>query len=89
MLVFQESLLSPEYRMRKHLLLFSFMCRAKDDAIFLGHRSLTNYVWVRPEDALNMNLDSHSKAAIKKYLEKVKKKSGTVTKGSNIKINIK
>jgi len=87
----QEFMMHPDYYARKHMLLFNFSCKIKNGSPSALHRSVLDFIWVRLEDALVMDLDSYSKETIKNFIENKKKESGFRVKldeSSKIKINL-
>ncbi|NOX71150.1 MAG: NUDIX domain-containing protein [Candidatus Micrarchaeota archaeon] len=75
MLKMQEFLLPPGYYLRKHYIVFNFVCKTDEINIILKHKNITDYIWVDPESAQKMNIDPYTLSTIKEYL---KKKSGKI-----------
>ncbi len=63
-----ELIQSAEYHDKnRHWVSVNFTCKTKDDKITLNEEA-TEYIWVSPKDALNYDLESLTKASVKKYL---------------------
>ena len=69
----QEAINSKEFSLPKHFIFIDFICKAKSSKVKINKKEVQDYLWVTPEKALNLNIDSFTKKTIKKYLEEVRK----------------
>jgi nucleoside triphosphatase len=69
-LLLQEAIFTEEFWKRKHFIFFDFLCRSKGHEVKLDGRELQEYVWEYPGAAFKLNLDSFTKKALEKYLER-------------------
>jgi translation initiation factor IF-1 len=47
-----------------------YLCNAKERNVKLDGRELQEYVWIKPQDALNLDLEDFTRNFVAKYLEK-------------------
>jgi len=52
----------------KHFIMIDFACKAKSKDVKLDGREGVSHVWVTPEEALRLNIDSYTRDSIKKYI---------------------
>ena len=90
MLNVQEFIMPPDYYTRKHLILFNFACYSDKDDVALQYRHIKGHIWIRPEDALCMNLEPYAMETLKTYIKTTEKTSSpgfsVATTESNIKV---
>lgn len=66
---YQEAIFSKQFYKPKHFIFFDFYCTANTTKVKIDGREITDYIWVKPEDALNLNTDSFTGYSIKVYLK--------------------
>ncbi|NOQ37351.1 NUDIX domain-containing protein [archaeon] len=69
----KESIFSKEYHKRKHLVFIDFSCRAKSNKIILNDE-LQEYIWIKPNKALQLDLNQFTRKLVEKYIEIQKSK---------------
>ena len=65
----QEGIYSKEFFKPKHFIFLDFICKTKSSKCKLDKDEIQECIWVKPENALNLNIDSFTRNSIKKYLE--------------------
>ena len=75
-----DGIFPKEYSRKKHLLLLDFLCRrTSDDELILQKEEADSYIWIRPEQALELdNILASTKELIGIYLEQQARKDYTV-----------
>ncbi len=66
---YQESIFNEIYWKKKHFIFLDFSCKTDSVDVQLNDEA-TEFIWVSPEEALSMPLESFTRTFIKKYLEK-------------------
>jgi hypothetical protein len=61
----QESIFSKEYYVKKHMIFIDYSAKALNNNIILNEE-LQEYKWLKPKDALLLNLNSSTKIFIQK-----------------------
>jgi nucleoside triphosphatase len=68
-LLLQEAIYSEEFYKPKHFIFLDYLCEAKTTDVKVDKDEMQDFVWIEPRKALEMNIDSFTKRALKKYLE--------------------
>jgi nucleoside triphosphatase len=69
-LCFQEFIYNESFWKKRHYIFFDFVCRSNSmDAIL--NEEAQEYIWVTPQEALEMPIDPYTRVAIRKYLERI------------------
>jgi len=71
-LILQEAINSEEFFKPKHFIFLDFVCRAKSLNVKIDNSEIQEAKWVKPSDALKLDIDSFTRNSIKKYLERRK-----------------
>lgn len=74
LLLAQQAIYPKDYHKHEHFLFMDYICKAKSSEVKLDGRELQEYVWVRPEDALKLDMEEYTKNFVVKYLEQLKKR---------------
>lgn len=53
-----------------HFIFLDFIAEAKNNDVIIEKREADGFVWVKPRDALNLDLNKSTRIFIEKYLEK-------------------
>lgn len=69
-LCFQEFIYDESFWKSRHYIFFDFVCRSKTRWANLNHEA-QEFVWVTPQQALEMPVDHYTEVAIRRYLESV------------------
>ena len=72
-LAVQECIFDDTFWKKKHFIFFDFYCKANSTEVILNDEA-SEYIWVKPEKALKMNVEKYTKNTIKMYLENINKK---------------
>jgi nucleoside triphosphatase len=67
-LCWQEFIFDPEFWKRRHFLFFDFACRADSTAVRLNDEA-EGFLWVKPEKALELPIDTYTRNALLEYLK--------------------
>lgn len=67
-LCFQEFIYNKSFWKKRHYIFFDFVCRSNSMQATLNEEA-QEYIWVTPQEALEMPIDHYTGVAIKKYLE--------------------
>lgn len=67
-IMFQQFIHDPAFWKRRHFIFFDYACRTDSLEVNLNEEA-QEHVWVRLEAALNLPLDSYTRASIEKLVE--------------------
>lgn len=67
----QEKIFPGDFYEKRHFIFLDFCCKANSDEIKLNEEA-TDYMWVKPEDALKLDLVEGTRQLIEIYIEKRK-----------------
>jgi hypothetical protein len=70
LLILQQAIYPKDYHKHEHYIFMDYVCKAKNTEVKLDGRELQSYVWVKPEDALKLDLEEYTRTFVLKYLEK-------------------
>ena len=68
---FQQFIYDPAFWKRRHFIFFDFAAKTEETDVELNDEA-QKYIWVRPEAALDLQLDSYTKNSIEIYLNQKK-----------------
>jgi len=68
LLLVQQAIYPKHYHKHEHFLFLDYVCKATDSSVKLDGRELQTYVWVRPEDALKLDVEEYTKNFVLKFL---------------------
>lgn len=85
-LILQEAINSKEFFKPKHFIFLDFVCRVKSSTVKIDNSEMQEAKWVRPEEALKLDIDSFTRNSIKKYLENRKRYDGIIATNRNKKL---
>jgi len=66
-IMFQQFIHDPAFWKRRHFIFFDYTCKADSLEVKLNDEA-QSHVWVRPEAALNLPLDTYTRASIERIL---------------------
>jgi nucleoside triphosphatase len=66
---FQQFIYDPAFWKRRHFIFFDFAAKTDGSEVRLNDEA-QEYIWVVPADALELNLDSYTRASLEAYLGK-------------------
>lgn len=67
---FQEFIFDDAFWKKRHFIFFDYVCRTDATDVKLNAEAQA-YVWVFPEDALELSLEPYTGVAIREYLKKI------------------
>jgi ADP-ribose pyrophosphatase len=65
------------YDKKRHFIFFDFLCFSKNDEVKIDNREIQDFIWVKPEEALNYDLEEYTRNLINKYLRYLKGERNT------------
>ncbi len=77
-LMYQEFIFDEAFWKRRHYIFFDFVCRADSTEVTLNSEA-EEYVWVPPEEALQLPLEPYTVRSVEEYLRS--RKTGRTGKG--------
>ncbi len=66
---FQQFIYDPAFWNKRHFIFFDFAAKTRSTDVRLNDEA-QEFVWVEPEEALGMKLDSYTRTSIEVYLKK-------------------
>lgn len=70
LLIVQQAIYPKHYQKHEHYVFMDYVCKASNSDVKLDGRELQSYVWVKPEDALKLDLEEYTRNFVLKYVEK-------------------
>jgi nucleoside triphosphatase len=70
LLIVQQAIYPKDYHKHEHYIFMDYVCRATSSEVRLDGRELQSYIWVRPEDAIKLDLEEYTRNFVLKYLQK-------------------
>jgi len=71
LLIVQQAIYPKDYHKHEHFIFMDFVCKAKSSEVRLDGRELQSYVWVKPEEALKLDLEEYTQNFVLRYLEEL------------------
>jgi nucleoside triphosphatase len=68
LLVWQEFIYDPAFWKPRHFIFFDYACRTDSTDVHLNDEA-EGYIWVDPQAALDLPIDSYTRVSIEKYLK--------------------
>jgi nucleoside triphosphatase len=68
-IIFQEFIYDSSFWKPRHFIFFDYACKTDSVDVKLNDEA-RSYVWVKLEDALNLPLDSYTRTAVEKIIER-------------------
>jgi nucleoside triphosphatase len=75
LLLVQQAIYPRDYYKHEHFIFMDYICEADGSDVKLDGRELQEYVWVKPEAALKLNMEEYTRNFVNKYLEESKERS--------------
>jgi nucleoside triphosphatase len=72
LLLVQQAIYPKDYHKHQHFMFMDYVCKTQGSEVRLDQRELQDYVWMKPEDALNLDLEEYTRNFVVKYLEELK-----------------
>jgi len=67
-LLVQEAIYPVDYLKREHFIFLDYLCRTRSSAVKLDEEEIQKHVWVSPERALQLDLESFTRNLVVEYL---------------------
>jgi nucleoside triphosphatase len=71
LLLVQQAIYPKDYHKHQHFVFMDYVCKTQGSEVRLDQRELQDYVWMKPEDALNLDLEEYTRNFVVKYLEEL------------------
>jgi nucleoside triphosphatase len=75
LLLVQQAIYPEDFHKHEHFVFMDYLCNTRDDRVKLDGRELQEYVWVKPEKALKLDLEEYTRNFVAKYLEELRKET--------------
>ena len=69
LLLMQEAIYSKEFYKPRHFIFLDFLCEARNSEVRIDNEEIQSYVWINPEKALGLQVDTFTKRLLKEYLK--------------------
>jgi nucleoside triphosphatase len=73
LLIVQQAIYPKDFHKHEHYIFMDYVLKAKSSKVQLDGRELQDYVWVKPEEALKLDLEEYTRNFVLKYLDKYRK----------------
>ena len=77
LLLVQQAIYPARYYKHEHFVFLDYLCKSLDSKVKLDGRELQEYVWIKPDEALRLDLEDYTRNFVLKYLEELKQKAST------------
>ena len=71
LLLVQQAIYPKFYCKHEHFVFMDFLCRTQDTTVNLDGKELQHYVWVNPNDALDLDLEEYTRKFVVAYLREL------------------
>ena len=71
---FQQFIYDPAFWKRRHFIFFDYAAKTDSTDVVLNDEAQA-YIWVKPNEALDLELDSYTRKSIETYIKKNKSKA--------------
>ena len=75
LLIVQQAIYPKDYHKHEHYIFMDYVCRATSFEVKLDGRELQSYLWVKPQDALKMDLEEYTRNFVEKFISYEKPKA--------------
>jgi nucleoside triphosphatase len=73
LLVLQQAIYPKDYQKHEHYIFMDYVCKARSSDVKLDGRELQSYVWVKPEDALKLDLEEYTRNFVREFILHLKR----------------
>ena len=70
LLIVQQAIYPKDFHKHEHYIFMDYVLKARSSRVELDGRELQDYVWVKPEEALKLDLKEYTRKFVLKFLEK-------------------
>jgi nucleoside triphosphatase len=74
LLLVQQAIYPKGYHKHHHFVFMDYVCKTRSSEVKLDGRELQEYIWVKPEDALKLDMEEYTRNFVVKYLEELKER---------------
>jgi nucleoside triphosphatase len=67
LLLVQEAIYPPDYIKHEHYIFMDYLCRTDSTSVRLDGKEIQQHLWVRPDDALKLDLESFTRNLVVEY----------------------
>ena len=75
LLLVQQAIYPADYYKHEHFVFMDYLCRSLNSEVKLDGRELQQYVWIKPDEALKLDLEDYTRNFVLKYLEELGEKT--------------
>jgi len=68
-LLVQEAIFPPDYIKHEHYIFMDYLCRTKSSSVKLDNKEIQDHLWVSPDRALQLDLESFTRNLVAEYLK--------------------
>jgi len=72
LLLIQEAIYPKDYHKHEHYVFMDYVCKANSSEVALDRSELQEYVWVKPEKALELDMEEYTRNFVVTYLQEMK-----------------
>lgn len=72
LLIVQQAIYPKDYYKHEHYLFMDYVCKTVSKEVKLDGLELQSFIWVKPEDALKLDLEEYTRRFVIKYLDKTR-----------------
>jgi len=76
LLIVQQAIYPKDYRKHEHYIFMDYVCRATSSEVKLDGRELQSYIWIKPEDALKLDLEEYTRNFVERFILYEKERRG-------------
>ena len=69
LLIVQQAIYPKDFHKHEHYVFMDYVLKVKSSKVQLDGRELQDYVWVKPEEALKLDLEEYTRNFVLKYLK--------------------
>ena len=64
----QDNIHSAEFHKKKHFIFLDYLCKTSEKEVRLDNREAQEFLWIHPEQALDLSLNDGTQTTIKRFL---------------------
>ena len=64
----QDNIHSAEFYKKKHFIFLDYLCKTSEKEVRLDNREAQEFLWIHPEQALDLSLNDGTQTTIKRFL---------------------
>jgi len=69
LLLVQQAIYPTHFHKHEHYLFMDYLCKTETTNVKLDNRELQYFLWIKPEEALKLDLEQYTKNFVLKYLQ--------------------